>query len=80
MGGLGVASKILPAVGLSILMTLMMKDGMWAFLIFGFALTTYLELAVLPITLISFVFAILYTWIMENRQTKSNHSEGDLDL
>lgn len=80
LGGLGVASKILPAVGLSILMTLMMKDGMWAFLIFGFALTIYLELAVLPITLISFVFAILYTWIMENRQTKSNHSEGDLDL
>lgn len=80
LGGLGTASKILPAVGLSILMTLMMKDGMWAFLLFGFALTTYLELGILPITLISFIFAILYTWIMENRQTSSDSSEGGLDL
>lgn len=80
LGGLATASKILPAVGLSILMTLMMKDGMWAFLLFGFALTTYLELGILPITLISFIFAVLYTWIMENRQGNANSDEGGLDL
>ena len=80
LAGLATSSKILPAVGLSILMTLMMKDGMWAFLLFGFALTTYLGLGILPITLISFIFAILYTWIMETKQNSNNSDEGGLDL
>lgn len=84
LSGLGTASRILPAVGLSILMTLMMKEGMWAFLIFGFVLTTYLDLNILSITLISFIFAVLYSWIMEARKGNSgggnNTETGGYDL
>jgi PTS system mannose-specific IIC component len=65
LGGLGTASAILPAVGLSILMTLMMKGVLWPFLLLGFVLSAYLELGILPITLISLSFAIVYSYIME---------------
>ncbi|MCD5001973.1 PTS sugar transporter subunit IIC [Enterococcus saccharolyticus] len=65
LGGLGIASAILPAVGLSILMTLMMEGILWPFLLLGFVLSGYLELGILPITLISLSFAIIYSFIME---------------
>lgn len=65
LASLGTASRILPAVGLSILMTMMMKGFMWPFLIFGFVLSTYLGLDILPVTLISLAFAMLYSVMME---------------
>ncbi len=84
LNGIAVASRLLPAVGLSILMTLMMKEGMWAFLMLGFVLATYLGLAILPITLIALIFALLYTWIMENRSNKTvsnvDNDQGGYDL
>lgn len=82
--GLGKASSILPAVGLSILMTIIMKSGMWAFLILGFVLNAYLKLDILSITLISIPFATLYLWIMEIKDMKhgivlqANEAEVDL--
>lgn len=88
LGGLNVASRILPAVGLSILMTIIMKNGMWAFLILGFCLNAYLKLSILPITLISLAFGTLYLWIMQTKDTKAAPApaasgyveEGELDL
>lgn len=65
LAGLGVATRLLPAVGLSILMTMMMKGLLWPFLIFGFVCATYLGLAILPVTLLSLAFAIFYMMIME---------------
>lgn len=65
LSALNVASRILPAVGLSILMTIIMKNGMWAFLILGFVLNAYLKLDVLPITLIALAFGTFYLWIMQ---------------
>lgn len=64
LSSLSIASKILPAIGLSILMTMMMKGFMWPFLILGFVLATYLGLGILPVTLISLSIATLYTFIM----------------
>lgn len=66
LSSLSTASGILPAVGLSILMTMMMKGFMWPFLLLGFVLTTYLGLGILPVTLISLSIAMLYTFIMQN--------------
>ena len=65
LNGLGTASLLLPAVGLSILMTMMMKGTLWPFLIFGFVLSAYLKLGILPVTLISLIFAVIYSYIME---------------
>lgn len=83
--GLNTASRILPAVGLSILMTIIMKNGMWGFLLFGFVLNAYLGLAVLPITIISLAFATLYMWLMQNKDAAAKapaqtQSTGGYDL
>ena len=61
MTGLSVAGKIIPAVGIALLMQMMIKKGeMWVFLILGFTLTVYLDLSVLPITLIALPIALIY--------------------
>ena len=65
LAGLGVATNLLPAVGLSILMTMMMKPILWPFLVFGFVCATYLGLSILPVTLLSLGFAMFYMMIME---------------
>lgn len=84
--GMSKASGILPAVGLSILMTIVMKEGMWGFLIFGFVLNAYLKLDILGVTLISLAFGTLYTWIMDALEMKnerpqvSQNNEGGYDL
>lgn len=62
---LSTASGLLPAVGLSILMTLMMKPIMWPFLIFGFICSTQMGLSTLGVTLLSLAIAVLYNMIME---------------
>jgi len=88
LAGLSKASGILPAVGLSILMTIIMKKGMWGFLIFGFVLNAYLKMDILGVTLISLAFATFYTWIMnvidfqntQSQNTNSNVKEGGYDL
>lgn len=88
---LNTASRILPAVGLSILMTIIMKSGMWAFLIFGFVLNAYMGLAILPITLIALAFGTIYLWIMQLKDAQhampapvanasSDVEEGEYDL
>jgi PTS system mannose-specific IIC component len=69
---LNTGSGILPAVGLSILMTIIMKKGMWAFLIFGFVLNAYLGLNTLAVTFISMAFATIYMWIMQNNEALHN--------
>lgn len=59
--GLGIAGKVIPAVGIALLMLSMIKKAeLWLFLILGFVLSAYLKLAVLPITLIALVVAFLY--------------------
>lgn len=86
--GLSKASAILPAVGLSILMTIIMKKGMWGFLIFGFVLNAYLKMDILGVTLISLAFATFYTWIMnimdvqntQSQTTNNSVKEGGYDL
>lgn len=88
LGGLGTASRILPAIGLSILMTMMMKGFLWPFLIFGFVLSTYLGLGILPTALVSLAIAMLYSLLMEIKdrqnetavlQTKTSSQQVDED-
>lgn len=59
--GLSVSGKIIPAVGIALLMMAMIKKvEFWLFLILGFVLASYLGLAILPITLVALVIAYLY--------------------
>lgn len=74
--GLNTASRVLPAVGLSILMTIIMKKGMGAFLLFGFVLNAYMKLDIMAITLISISFGTMYTWIMQSLEQKEVSSQA----
>lgn len=88
MGGLSVAGKVIPAVGIGLLMLMMIKKAeLWFFLIAGFALAVYLELSVLPITLISLPIALIYDYAISKGSPSNNDSiinndedEGGYDL
>lgn len=83
MSGLNVAGKIVPAVGIALLMQMMLKKAdMWVFLIAGFALSVYLGLAVLPVALISLPLAVIYDMAASRPQAPvaASNEEGDLDL
>lgn len=84
MNGLGIAGKIIPAVGIGLLMQMMIKKGeMWAFLICGFALAVYMNLSILAITLISLPLAILYDMAAQEKKTapvETNEEDGGYDL
>ncbi|AHN25877.1 PTS mannose/fructose/sorbose/N-acetylgalactosamine transporter subunit IIC [Gilliamella apicola] len=58
--GMGVASKLIPAVGICILLLMLLKGTMWFFFLLGFVLTSYLKLPIIPITFIALAFAVLY--------------------
>jgi len=73
ISGLSVSGKIIPTVGIALLMMSMIKKTeYWLFLILGFVLASYLGLAVLPITLIALVIAYLY-----DLATNKKSSAGD---
>lgn len=83
MTGLSVAGKIIPAVGIGLLMQMMIKKAdLWAFLIAGFALAVYLKLDVLAITLISLPLAYIYDLASQKQVSVSvaDDEEGELDL
>ena len=84
MSGLNVASKLIPAVGIALLMIMMLKKTeLWMFLVAGFVLAVYLKLDILPITLLSLPLALIYDMASQKKQTTANaedHTEGELDL
>ncbi|MCP1103121.1 PTS system mannose-specific IIC component [Aequitasia blattaphilus] len=85
--GLGVASKIVPAIGIALLLMMMLKNWVgWVFLLLGFTLSTYLELSIMPIAIISLAFAVLYVMVCEkNAQptvaiSEQSDTEEEYDL
>ncbi|MFU2206540.1 PTS mannose/fructose/sorbose/N-acetylgalactosamine transporter subunit IIC [Streptococcus pluranimalium] len=86
MSGLSVAGKIIPAVGIGLLLLMMLKKAeLWTFLIAGFALAVYLQLSVLPITLIALPIALIYDLATQKAQVKEvvgqiDNDEEDYDL
>ncbi|MBS4803532.1 MAG: PTS sugar transporter subunit IIC [Clostridium sp.] len=68
MTGLTVASKVIPAVGIAMLLTMMLKKNMWMFLVLGFTLTTYLGIPTLALALIGACFAGIYDLIMTKKE------------
>lgn len=84
ISGLGIAGKIIPAVGIGLLMQMMIKKAeLWVFLIAGFAMAVYLNLSVLPITLIALPFALIYDMASQRAVVKAeaeDEDEEDYDL
>lgn len=85
MGGLKVAGSVIPSVGIGLLMLMMIKKAeLWTFLIAGFALAVYLNLSVLPITLIALPIALIYDYAITKPTVAvsevNTEDEGDYDL
>lgn len=85
MGGLKVAGFVIPSVGIGLLMLMMIKKAeLWTFLIAGFALAVYLNLSVLPITLIALPIALIYDYAITKPTVTvsevNTEDEGDYDL
>lgn len=85
MGGLKVAGSVIPSVGIGLLMLMMIKKAeLWTFLIAGFALAVYLNLSVLPITLIALPIALIYDYAITKPTVAvseaNTEDEGEFDL
>jgi PTS system mannose-specific IIC component len=85
LAGFSVASRAIPAVGLAMLLTMMLKKSMWIFLILGFVCSAYLGLPTLAIAMIGLVVAGLYDLISEGQQMQKNNEnvsmqESEVDL
>lgn len=86
--GFAIAGNMMPAVGLAMLLTMMLKKNMWIFLVLGFVLSAYLAIPTLGIALIAAAFAGLYDITMEGQKNKlvtstnepSSSEEGEYDL
>lgn len=74
--GLTIASKIIPAVGLAMLLSMMLKKNMWIFLIIGFSLATFLKLPTIAIALFALCAAALYDILM-NKTSNTAKSEDN---
>ncbi|MCI2046658.1 MAG: PTS sugar transporter subunit IIC [Faecalibacterium sp.] len=59
VNGLGVASQMLPAVGLALLMNMLWDKKLWVFLLFGFVLAAYLALPILAIAIIALAMGVV---------------------
>ncbi|MCX8641732.1 MULTISPECIES: PTS mannose/fructose/sorbose/N-acetylgalactosamine transporter subunit IIC [unclassified Gilliamella] len=75
--GMGVASKLIPAVGICILLLMLLKGRMWFFFLLGFMLTTYLKLPIIPITFIALAFAVLYDMASSGNSNNNNAEQSD---
>ncbi len=74
LNGLTVASKIIPAVGLAMLLTLMLNDiKMIIFVIAGFVFNAYLGLPILACALLGIVFAGIYDFIKFGRENNTKN-------
>lgn len=59
INGLGVASKMLPAVGFALLMNMLWNKQLAVFLLFGFILSAYLELPIVAIAGIALTIGVI---------------------
>ncbi|WP_438831070.1 PTS mannose/fructose/sorbose/N-acetylgalactosamine transporter subunit IIC [Streptococcus pluranimalium] len=71
--GLTIASKLIPAVGLAMLLAMMLKKNMWIFLLLGFSLATFLGVSTIGVATFALAAAALYDILM-------NRASGDVHV
>lgn len=75
LNGLTIASKIIPAVGLAMLLSMMLKKNMWVFLLLGFALATFLNVPTIGVAIFALCAAVLYDIMTESRSVATGPAE-----
>lgn len=88
--GFATAGNMMPAVGLAMLLSMMIKKDMWIFLLLGFVLSGYLGVPTLGIAIVAATLAGLYDIIIEGQKrhalsaevsaARENHNEEEYDL
>ena len=86
--GFSIAGSMLPAVGLAMLLSMMLKKSMWIFLLLGFVMSAYLSVPTLGIAMAAAAIAGLYDIIIEGQKNKTvevvatsnDDEEGEYDL
>lgn len=76
--GLSVSSKIIPAIGLGMLLNYMLKKTNWQYLVLGFAFANYVGLNLFAISILGIGIAGMHCYL--ERANKPQQSEGGLDL
>src|SRR5699024_9219158 len=79
MNGLDAASKILPAVGIAMLIQMMNSKRFWPFLLLGFTLSAYLDLDTLAVALVGFSIAAALFLINTDDTSGESLSFEDFD-
>lgn len=78
MGGLKISGKILPALGIAILMRYLPLKKYFAFFIIGFVLVAYGNITMVGVALVGLAIAAIY--LMVKKEAKSSCSDGgDID-
>lgn len=75
--GLTVASGILPAVGMAMLLKMMNFKKYWPFFMLGFAISSYLGLDVLPLSIIAFGIVAAMNVLRNDRKATNTDDEFD---
>jgi mannose/fructose/N-acetylgalactosamine-specific phosphotransferase system component IIC len=80
MAGLTVASKIMPALGMGMLLSMMMNNKTWAFLIAGFVASAYFALPTIGCALLGLVLAVVcdlvINWHKNERKAQEPEAEA----
>ncbi|WP_198668146.1 PTS mannose/fructose/sorbose/N-acetylgalactosamine transporter subunit IIC [Amedibacterium intestinale] len=86
LSGFSTAGGMMPAVGLALLLTMMMKKDMWIFLLIGFVLSAYLKVPTLGVALLGAAAAGVYDLIIHKEKdvvavaSATDEEEGEYDL
>jgi len=79
MAGLTVASKIMPALGMGMLLSMMMNKKTWAFLLAGFIASAYFALPTIGCALLGLVLAVVCDLIINWHKAEMSSSKSDED-
>jgi len=79
MNALGVIGGILPAVGISMLTSLLIKDGTyWVYFMIGFIAVVYFNLSLIAVATIAIIIAIIaYKNLGNKKNNKNDDGKGD---
>jgi len=87
MFGLTVASRILPALGMGMLLSMMMNKKTWAFLLVGFVAAAYFALPTIGCALVGLALAVICDLVINERRGQplaqpatDSASKGGYDL
>lgn len=68
LSGFSTAGGMMPAVGLAMLLTMMMKKNMWIFLLIGFVLNAYMGIPTLGCAILAAAIAGFYDLVIEGQK------------